>query len=172
MTCCDWRNSAAQPSALIMDGRTLQSTPDSGSRTGYDGHKKKKGSKVHIAVDTLGNLLALDVTPASDQECNQVAELATAVQQVTSQTVTLAYVDQGIPARNRLPMLQRMRFNWMSSSIRRRRGDLYFSHAAGLSNAPSAGSPASTDWLATTNVWWKLSPPGTGWPAPFCYSIE
>ena len=54
----DGRN--AEPSAVILDGRTLQSTPESGSRAGYDGAKKKRGSKVHIAVDTLGNLLALN----------------------------------------------------------------------------------------------------------------
>jgi hypothetical protein len=45
---------AAQPSATILDGRTLQSTPESGGRAGYDVYKPKKGSKVHIAVDTLG----------------------------------------------------------------------------------------------------------------------
>jgi hypothetical protein len=45
----------------ILDGRTLQSTPESGGRAGYDG-AKKNGSKIHIAVDTLGNLLALKVT--------------------------------------------------------------------------------------------------------------
>ena len=28
----------------------------------------KKGSKVHAAVDTLGHLLALHVTPASEQD--------------------------------------------------------------------------------------------------------
>lgn len=42
-----------QPSAAIFDGRTMQSTtPESGDRAGYDGYKRKKGSKVHIAVDT------------------------------------------------------------------------------------------------------------------------
>src|SRR5919108_5352978 len=56
-----------QPSAAILDSRTLQSTPESGSRAGYDGHKRKKGSKVHIAVDTLGELLGLHVTPADAQ---------------------------------------------------------------------------------------------------------
>ncbi len=57
-----------QPSAAIFDGRTLQSTPESGARAGYDGHKKRKGSKVHLAVDTLGQLLAAIVTPANEQE--------------------------------------------------------------------------------------------------------
>jgi transposase len=84
-----------QPTAAIFDGRTLQSTPESGARAGYDGAKRKKGSKVHIAVDTLGHLLALHVTPANEQERAQVAELAAQVQEATEQNVTLAYVDQG-----------------------------------------------------------------------------
>jgi transposase len=84
-----------QPSATILDGRTLQSTPESGGRAGYDGHKKKNGSKVHVAVDTLGNLLALKVTPANEQERAQVAELAAKVQEVTGNNVQIAFVDQG-----------------------------------------------------------------------------
>lgn len=83
------------PSAVILDGRTIRSTPESGARAGYDGHKRRNGSKVHIAVDTLGHLLALVVTPADEQEREQVAELAAAVQEATGQTVRLAYVDQG-----------------------------------------------------------------------------
>ena len=43
----------AQPTAMIPDSRTLQSTPESGARAGYDGAKRRKGSKVHAAVDTL-----------------------------------------------------------------------------------------------------------------------
>jgi transposase len=84
-----------QPSAMILDGRTLQSTPESGARAGYDGAKKKKGSKVHLAVDTLGNLLALKITAANEQERAQVAELAAQVQEVTGGTVEIGYVDQG-----------------------------------------------------------------------------
>jgi transposase len=84
-----------EPSAAILDGRTLQSTPESGGRAGYDGAKKKKGSKVHVAVDTLGNLLALKVTAANEQERSQVAELAQKVQEVTGGTVEVAFVDQG-----------------------------------------------------------------------------
>jgi transposase len=83
-----------QPSAAIFDSRTLQSTPESGSHAGYDGAKRRKGSKVHAAVDTLGNLLALLVTPANEQDRAQVGELAQAVQEVTGQTVEVAFVDQ------------------------------------------------------------------------------
>lgn len=84
-----------EPSAVIFDARTLQSTPESGARAGYDGGKKKRGSKVHAAVDTLGNLLALTVTAGNEQERSQVAELAQRVQEVTGGTVELAFVDQG-----------------------------------------------------------------------------
>lgn len=85
----------AQPSAVILDGRTLQSTCESGPRAGYDGHKRKRGSKVHMAVDTLGMLLAVHITPANEQERAQVGELARQVQHVTGQTVKLAFADQG-----------------------------------------------------------------------------
>ena len=89
------RGRNSEPSAAIFDGRTLQSTPESGGRAGYDGHKRKKGSKVHMAVDTLGHLLAMHVTPANEQERAQVAELAQAVQDVTDGRVEVAFVDQG-----------------------------------------------------------------------------
>ncbi len=86
---------AAQPTAAIFDSRTLQSSPESGARAGYDGAKRRKGSKVHVAVDTLGQLLALHITPASAQDRQQVERLATQVQAVTGETVEIAFVDQG-----------------------------------------------------------------------------
>jgi transposase len=84
-----------QPTAMVVDSRTLQSTPESGARAGYDGAKRRKGSKVHAAVDTLGHLLALHVTAADEQDRAQVERLAEQVQQITGDTVELAYVDQG-----------------------------------------------------------------------------
>ena len=85
----------AHPSAAIFDSTTLTSTPESGARAGYDGAKRRKGSKVHIAVDTLGHLLALIVTPADEQDRAQVAALCEAVQAATGESVALAFVDQG-----------------------------------------------------------------------------
>ncbi len=85
----------AKPSAAIFDSRTLQSSPESGGRADYDGAKRRKGSKTHIAVDTLGNLLALFVTPANEQDRAQVGELAKRVRAATGETVELAFVDQG-----------------------------------------------------------------------------
>ena len=86
---------ASDPTATILDSRTLRSTPHSGSRGGYDAAKRKKGSKVHAAVDTLGHLLALRVSPANEQEREYVGEMALAVQEATGESVELAYVEQG-----------------------------------------------------------------------------
>ena len=86
---------APDPSATVLDSRTLRSSPESGHRAGYDGAKRKKGSKIHAAVDTIGYLLALRVTPAAEQDRAQVEELARSVQEATCESVELAYVDQG-----------------------------------------------------------------------------
>ena len=86
---------ASDPTAAVLDSRTLRSTTESGSRGGYDGHKGKKGSKVHAAVDTLGHLLALRVSPANEDDRKQVEKLSEEIQQATAENVDLAYVDQG-----------------------------------------------------------------------------
>lgn len=85
-----------QPSAMVMDGRTLQSSCESGQHAGYDGYKRKRGSKVHIAVDTLDHLLAMHITPADEQQRTQVHTLCEQVQQATGHTVELAWADQAI----------------------------------------------------------------------------
>jgi transposase len=86
---------ADQPPAVILDSATRQSPPESGHRAGYDGHNKRTGSKIHAAGDTLGELLALRVTPADAGDREQVAALAEDVQTVTGQTVQLGFVDPG-----------------------------------------------------------------------------
>jgi transposase len=71
---------AAQPTVAIIDSRTLRSTPESGARAAYDGAKRKKGSKLHLAVDTLGHLLVLHVTPANADDRAEVGKIAKAIQ--------------------------------------------------------------------------------------------
>jgi len=91
---------AEMPTAAILDSRTLQSSVESGSRAGYDGAKRRKGNKVHLAVDTLGHLLALSITAANEQDRAQVAELAARVQAETGESVEIAFVDQGYTGEN------------------------------------------------------------------------
>jgi transposase len=78
------------PSAVIRDGCTIHSTCEGGPRAGYDGYRCKRGSRINIAVDRLGQLLALHVTPANEQERAQVAEIARQVQQATGRRVKVA----------------------------------------------------------------------------------
>ncbi len=56
------------------------------------GAKRRKGSKVHAAVDTLGHVPTLHVMPANAQDQAQVGRLAEAT---TGQTVAVAFGDQG-----------------------------------------------------------------------------
>jgi transposase len=84
-----------EPTGVVIDSRALRSTPESGHRAGWDGAKRRRGSKVHAVVDTLGQLLALHVTPATDGDRAEVAHLAEAVQDITAQAVEVAFVDQG-----------------------------------------------------------------------------
>ena len=103
--CCDLRmlvrvylGREREAAAGVIDSRTIQCTPESGARAGYDGAKKRKGSKVHARVDTLGNLLTRHVTPASAQDREQVRQLARAVravQEAMGETVHLIFADQG-----------------------------------------------------------------------------
>ena len=84
-----------EPSAVVLDSRTLRSSPESGERAGYDGAKRKRGSKVHLAVDTPGHVVALHVTPADADDRGEVGRLAQAVQAETEGRVELGFVDQG-----------------------------------------------------------------------------
>jgi transposase len=133
----------AEPTAAVMDSRTLRSTPESGHRGGYDGAKRKKGSKIHAAVDTLGHLLALRVSPADEQDRARVEELARSVQEATGESVELAYVDRGTPARRRPPTPERMASALRWSSIPARRRASSCCRAGGSWSAPSRGRPVS-----------------------------
>ncbi len=60
--------------------------PRAGRMLATMGINAATGAKVHVAVDTLGHLLATVVTPASEQERAQVADLAEQVQTVTGES--------------------------------------------------------------------------------------
>ena len=81
---------AEEPSAAVLDGRTLRGTPESGRRAGWDGHERTRGSKLRLAVDTLGHPLALRVALADANDRAAVAEPAEAVQDATGASVAIA----------------------------------------------------------------------------------
>ena len=52
---------------VIMDGQSVKTTERGGAR-GFDAHKRVKGRKRHILVDTLGLLVANRVEPADTSD--------------------------------------------------------------------------------------------------------
>ncbi|MGQ9613159.1 transposase [Chloroflexus sp.] len=86
-----------RPRAGIVDSRALQSTPEHGVCAGYDGHNRRNGATMHLDVDTLGHLVAGVVTPANEHDRAQVAALAQRMQEITGDTVEVAFGDQGYP---------------------------------------------------------------------------
>lgn len=156
----------AQPTAAIFDSRALQSTPESGARATYDGAKRRKGSKTHIAVDTLGNLLALVVTPANEQDRAQVGELAQAVKAVTGESVELAFVDQGYTGETAAQESQthgiRLEVVKLSEA---KKGFVLLPRRWWLS-AVSAGRRASGVWRETMKDCRRHLPGCISWPLP------
>jgi putative transposase len=57
----------ACPSVVVMDGQSVKTTERGGAR-GFDAHKRVKGRKRHILVDTLGLLVANRVEPADTSD--------------------------------------------------------------------------------------------------------
>jgi|SRR5665213_39660 len=59
---------AESPTACIVDSQSAKTTEEGSQERGFDAGKKVKGRKRHFVVDTLGLLLALQVTSASVQD--------------------------------------------------------------------------------------------------------
>jgi putative transposase len=64
----------AEPSAGAIDSQSIK-TATQGSAVGFDGHKKIKGRKRHLLVDTLGLLVAVVVTAANVDDRQGLVEL-------------------------------------------------------------------------------------------------
>src|SRR5258706_14073688 len=61
------------PSAMILDSRTLQSTPESRGRVLFNGRQQHKCSMFHIALDTRAHPLALKGAWAHEHDPGQFA---------------------------------------------------------------------------------------------------
>ena len=168
---CDWRSSPhglrellrleegenATPSATILDGRVLRPTPESGHRAGYSGAERTKGSKAHLAVDTLGRLLALHVTPADVDERKAVGEPARGIQKATGESVGLTWVDQDRTGEKAASAAREHGIELGVVKLPRRRRASCSCLAGGAWSALSPGQPASAD-----SPWMMRGSPGRG----------
>jgi transposase len=85
----------AEPSAAVIDSASVKGSPEVGAPTrGYDAGKKVNGRKRHIAVDTAGRLLAVQVTPASVQDRDGAKPLLEALRDYTP-TIRKVWADGG-----------------------------------------------------------------------------
>ena len=91
-----FRTAAQLSPAAIFARRTGPSTPASGPRAGADGARRPRGRTVHMAVDTLGHLLAWHVTAATVPERTQGAEWAAQVQADTGEQPVPDAAAQGL----------------------------------------------------------------------------
>lgn len=90
---------APLPTAGSIDSQSVKAadTVGAGSR-GFDAGKKINGRKRHIAVDTLGLLLAVIVTPASVQDRDGANPLLALLRERFT-TITLVWADGGYAGR-------------------------------------------------------------------------
>lgn len=127
------------PTVAVIDSQTVRAAdtvPTASS--GYDGGKKIKGRKRHVAVDTGGLLLAVVVTTASLQDRDGAFRITAALREAFS-TITMVGADAGYAGR----FVRDARKIWdlavaiISAPTRPRA--LSCSTAAGSWNAPSPG---------------------------------
>jgi transposase len=86
----------ATPSAAIIDSQSVRAAPTVATSTrGYDAGKKVQGRKRHIAVDTLGLLVAVLVTPASTSDRIAARSLLRRLRSSAGRRVRLVWADGG-----------------------------------------------------------------------------
>ena len=131
----------------------LQSTPESGHRAGYDGHKRRKGSKIHLAVDTLGHLLALHRHPGQRPGARPGRGAGRGGAGGDRADVwKWASSIRATPGEQAAAARPRTASSWRWSSCRRPSTASSCCRAAGSSSAPSPGRRASAAWPAITNA--------------------
>src|SRR5437879_5967352 len=87
------------PTAAVIDAPSVKADQTVGSAAcGYDGGKKIKGQKRHIAVGTLGLLICVIITAASVQDRDGAAPLPARLSEKFS-TISLVWADGGYAGR-------------------------------------------------------------------------
>jgi putative transposase len=108
---------AACPSVVIMDGQSVKTTERGGAR-GFDAHKRVKGRKRHILVDTLGLPIASRAESADTSDRRAGARLLSGLAPLFPRIRTVI-ADAGHESRKLAHELMR-RDGWKLQIVKRR----------------------------------------------------
>jgi putative transposase len=131
------------PSAAIMDSQSVKTVEESAGIRGYDAHKRVKGRKRHLLVDTLGLPISIFVTPA-DMHDTQGARRLLAGRKCFVPRLQRIWADAAYRGQELAAGVSNMADgSWRSSIALQAYGDSPFSRDAGWWNVRLAGSRAT-----------------------------
>lgn len=163
---------ADEPTAVVIDSRTLRSTPGERRAGGLRRAQAEEGFQGACGGGHAGHLLALHVTLANEQDRAQVEVLAAAVQEITGETVTLAYVDQRYTGQQPAAAADIHGIELEVVKHTEAKRGFGCCRGTGWSSAASHGRRVSAGWSRTTNGSRRPSPACTSSPSPSCSSAE